>query len=77
VSVTVLDHLRKTQASVKEICELVLRHRELAKQVSTYYDGFRALKYPDGFIHGELKHCNTHTGRLSSSAPNLQNLRSS
>ena len=77
VSVSVLDHLRKNQPSVKELCELVLRHRELAKQVSTYYDGFRALKYPDGFIHGELKHCNTHTGRLSSSAPNLQNLRSS
>ena len=77
VSVSVLDHLRKNQPRVKELCELVLRHRELAKQVSTYYDGFRALKYPDGFIHGELKHCNTHTGRLSSSAPNLQNLRSS
>lgn len=77
VSVTVLDHLRKTEPGVKEICELVLRHRELAKQVSTYYDGFRALQYPDGYIHGELKHCNTHTGRLSSSAPNLQNLRSS
>lgn len=77
VSVTVLDHLRKTEPGVKDICELVLRHRELAKQVSTYYDGFRALQYPDGYIHGELKHCNTHTGRLSSSAPNLQNLRSS
>ena len=77
VSVTVLDHLRKTEPNVKDICELVLRHRELAKQVSTYYDGFRALQYPDGYIHGELKHCNTHTGRLSSSAPNLQNLRSS
>jgi DNA polymerase I-like protein with 3'-5' exonuclease and polymerase domains len=32
------------------------------------------LIHPDSLVHGQLTHCNTHTGRLSSSSPNLQNL---
>ena len=52
-----------------------LRHyRGLMKDCKTYYEGFAKLVWPDGFIHGHFNHCTTNTGRLSSSAPNLQNV---
>jgi DNA polymerase I-like protein with 3'-5' exonuclease and polymerase domains len=51
-----------------------LKIRELKKQISTYFRGYSDLVWPDGLIHGQLNHCQTATGRLSSSQPNLQNL---
>lgn len=49
-------------------------YRELKKQLSTYFDGYAALMFPDGCLHGTINHCATVTGRLSSSNPNLQNI---
>lgn len=56
------------------IVKKVLKYRELTKQVSTYFDGYSSLVWEDGRIHGQLNHCQTNTGRLSSSNPNLQNI---
>lgn len=57
------------------LVELILKQRALLKDVSTYYNGFCDATWPtDGCIHGNLNHCSTVTGRLSSSAPNCQNL---
>jgi DNA polymerase I-like protein with 3'-5' exonuclease and polymerase domains len=50
------------------------KYRELKKQLSTYFDGYAALVYPDGCLHGSINHCATVTGRMSSSNPNLQNI---
>lgn len=52
----------------------LLKLREFKKQISTYFEGYSELVFPDGCIHGSLNHCQTNTGRLSSSAPNLQNV---
>jgi len=56
------------------ILSKVLKMRELTKQISTYFDGYSNLVWSDGLIHGNLNHCQTATGRLSSSNPNLQNI---
>lgn len=56
------------------LVEHLLKLREYKKQISTYFEGYQELVYPDGCIHGTLNHCKTATGRLSSSSPNLQNV---
>lgn len=58
----------------KGFIEPLLKYRDLKKQVTTYFDGYRTLTWPNGLIHGTLNHCQTATGRLSSSNPNLQNI---
>lgn len=56
------------------IIRKILTLREYNKQINTYFDGYSQLVWPDGKIHGQLNHCQTNTGRLSSSQPNLQNV---
>ena len=63
-----------TAGEVVEFIDLMLGFRRLQKDVKTYYVGFSKLTWPDGFIHGHFNHCNTNTGRLSSSSPNMQNV---
>lgn len=58
------------------LIENILKLREFKKQLSTYFEGYAQLVFPDGCIHGSLNHCQTNTGRLSSSKPNLQNISS-
>lgn len=55
--------------------EKLLSYRGLKKDLNTYYISLIELMWgTDGCIHGSLNHCSTHTGRLSSSAPNMQNI---
>jgi len=54
------------------IVPLVLRHRKLQKMRS-YIDGLESHADGHGFIHSTFQ-CNTNTGRLSSSNPNIQNI---
>lgn len=69
---TVLAQVPK--GTMKEtLIKNVLKHRELSKLLSTYFDGVHKLVMPDGLIHHKLNHTNTVTGRLSGSEPNMQN----
>ncbi len=54
----------------------IQRMRTLKKDISTYYEGYSALVWPDGVIHHSLNHCSTATGRLSSTKTNFQNVTS-
>ena len=57
-----------------EIVPLIIRHRKIAKLVSTYIDGMKTYVSQDGKIRTTFMQRTTTTGRLSSREPNLQNL---
>ncbi|HZP31210.1 MAG TPA: DNA polymerase I [Acidimicrobiia bacterium] len=67
------DSLQK-MAEDHPIVEVLLRYREVEKLRSTYADALPPLIGPDGRIHATLKQTDTTTGRISSEAPNLQNI---
>lgn len=60
-----------------EFVEDLLEWRMWAKDHNTYYDGYINLVYPDGMLRSSYMHTVARTGRLSSRAPNLQNISSS
>jgi DNA polymerase I-like protein with 3'-5' exonuclease and polymerase domains len=73
----ILKRLKGLNAEADALITAVLSYRQNNKDISTYYQGFSDMCYPEGglyFIHGNLNHAVTATGRLSSSKPNLQNL---
>ncbi len=57
-----------------EIIADILKHRELAKLLSTYIDTIPKLVASDGRLHAEFLQHGTTTGRFSAQNPNLQNL---
>jgi DNA polymerase I len=57
------------------VIEMVLRHRELSKLLSTYVDALHEEIHPvTGRVHTSYNQTGTVTGRISSSDPNLQNI---
>ena len=57
------------------IIDEILKYRQLQKLVSTYIDGFKpVIERGTGLIHTSFNQTVTATGRLSSKAPNLQNI---
>ena len=60
-----------------DFASTLLRYRFVQKEISTYAEGLQKLIYPDGMLHANIHTCATHTGRYSSSNPNLQNMPSS
>ena len=67
------DSLQKLAAD-HPIVEELLRYREVEKLRSTYADALPPLIRADGRIHATFKQTDTTTGRISSEAPNLQNV---
>jgi DNA polymerase-1 len=67
------DSLQK-MADEHPIVEDLLRYREVEKLRSTYADALPPLILADGRIHATFKQTDTTTGRISSEAPNLQNV---
>lgn len=56
------------------VAETVRRYREAIKRCNTYYRSFLWLADRDGALHCNFRQGGTGTGRLSCSAPNLQNV---
>ncbi|MBI2982620.1 MAG: DNA polymerase I, partial [Chloroflexi bacterium] len=67
---TVLEELR----GAHPVVEKILEYREVEKLRSTYADGLGPLIDADGRIHTTFEQAVASTGRLSSRAPNLQNI---
>jgi DNA polymerase I-like protein with 3'-5' exonuclease and polymerase domains len=71
--------LRPSRAT-KGIIELIQRQVRLHTLLSKSYDGLlksnRDGYWEPGVLHGQFNQCVAQTGRLSSSAPNLQNIDS-
>lgn len=61
---------------VEELVTAVLAKRKVDKQRITYFEGHGACIAADGKVHPNHNHTITRTGRLSSSAPNMQNVTS-
>ncbi len=71
-----LKQLKAKSKYQKRLIELLLERAELAKLLDTYYGKLPMLleKMEWGeFLHGQYNQCVAATGRLSSSAPNMQN----
>ncbi len=56
------------------IVDAILRYREVEKLRSTYIDALGPLIGSDGRIHATFNQSGSATGRISSEAPNLQNI---
>lgn len=54
---------------------LILEHRELSKLLGTYIEGLQERVDPKGRVHTHFNQDVARTGRLSSSDPNLQNIK--
>ena len=58
-----------------EIVDLILEQRQLSKLLSTYVNALPTMVNPrTGRLHTSFNQTGAETGRLSSSAPNLQNI---
>ena len=65
-----LEKMRDGHPMVEDL----LRYREVEKLRSTYADALPPLVADDGRVHTTFKQTATTTGRISSEAPNLQNI---
>lgn len=61
---------------ILDFIETLLEYREFRKLISTYGETFLAKLDKRNCIHTHYTQCRTATGRLSSHAPNLQNIPS-
>lgn len=66
----VLEELTGTH----EIIDYIKEYRTLTKLISTYIEGFKNTMDNNKVIHTTFNQALTHTGRLSSTEPNLQNI---
>ena len=76
---TAADTLKKLKGpAAKKYVGPLLEAARLEKLLSTYYEGIpkgnKEKDWAPGEIHGQFNQCVAATGRLSSSAPNLQNM---
>lgn len=65
-----LEKLKDAHPIIKDI----LAYRELQKLLSTYIDAFPKMLGDDGRLHTTFIQTGAATGRMSSQAPNLQNI---
>lgn len=56
------------------VAKLLLEIRPVMKAASTYVQGLSKFTEVDGRVHGKFNQHRTATGRLSSDAPNMQNI---
>lgn len=58
-----------------EVAALVLEYRDLAKTMGTYIEGLQNRVDPHGRVHTRYNQDIARTGRLTSTDPNLQNIK--
>lgn len=68
------DEVLEVLAKDSNIAHFVQQWRTVTKDISTYYEGYASLVWPDGKIHPSFNHEATGTGRQSCTKPNLQNV---
>jgi len=77
VAEDILGELRATKTA-KKIIALLMELSLVETKIERYYHGipkkYEEMGWQGGMIHGQLNQCVAKTGRLSSSAPNMQNM---
>jgi DNA polymerase I-like protein with 3'-5' exonuclease and polymerase domains len=58
-----------------EMAKAIIMVRDLEKDAKTYYSGYSSKVGYDGMLHTSYRHTVTPTGRLSSTQPNIQNMK--
>ena len=53
---------------------LLIKHRDISKRYSMYYEAIKKLVGPDGRVYPDYKLHGTRTGRLSTKAPNIHSI---
>jgi DNA polymerase-1 len=69
------DYHKKRQQEGKRFVELLITHTKLEDLLSKYIIAFQREVYPDGRIHPSLNLTAAVTGRISSSEPNMNNMK--
>ena len=69
-----LDFKDKRKRVGVELCKTLLEYKKLAKLKSAFIDGLKEQLYDDGKAHPSFNIIGTDSGRISCSAPNLQQL---
>ncbi|MFS1427925.1 DNA polymerase I [Vibrio splendidus] len=68
------EKVLKDLAKEHRIVELILMHRGVSKQNSTYVEGILTRLTNDDYVHATYKQAVASTGRLSCTDPNLQSI---
>lgn len=58
-----------------EFIDMILEYRSLAKDKNTYVAGIKRMQTTDGYTHTTFNVSTAKTGRLSSTEPNIQNIK--
>lgn len=64
---------RNAKGTAKEFLSGLAEYKAISSYLTNYIPGIRDNVQPDGLLHTNINQCVTATGRVSSSAPNLQN----
>lgn len=75
---TAVEYLNKLalEYPTNKYISIIKEYREYEKQLNTYFINTKELLFPLDFIYHNINPTTTHTGRYSSSEPNLQNVTS-
>jgi len=68
------DSFKEDALPAHEVSDYIIEYRRAYKMAHTYYENFLDLVDAHGKIHTNFRQSGTNTGRLSCSAPNLQNV---
>lgn len=72
----VLLRSKDVNDDVRRVLRSLLEYREASKIVSTYIEGPKTMVRDDGKIHPSFRLVGTKSGRMSCTAPNMQNVPS-
>lgn len=68
------EYMERWASQGHEVCQMILKIRELKKLQGTYTSSMLKIRNDNGRIYARLNRHGTRTGRLSGSEPNLQNI---
>ena len=72
ITLSRIDKFSQNQ-ELKDFIQKIMRFNALEVYLSTFVEGIKKFRKPNGFLYPQFMQCITATGRLSSRDPNFQN----